>query len=618
MDTKTFLSYFPGFCYQLLDDNNAMGAVKDNSLTKVGKPSDISDHVLHDFNMRGAGIYFTPNSFPDGVRQANLCKKVNAWIVENDNLPLSEQRDRLLGAPIKPSFIVQTKKSLHAYWLAAEGAQIINYRTVVKGLIKYFDGDKACSDISRIFRVPGFFHQKDRNNPYPVKIVFAEPERRYTDDQMLKTFPYAEEVAPVVKPIKNETDSFWGMLASLNNMAVLTQLSGSDMVKKEIFTFRKRLPEGTYIYVNDKACDAWIDQQGMIGSGKRGGPTWIQWLGYYGWSKGEIAKWAKENLTQAKEWVAMHEPTQATANNNPGLIIKRDYKLRYTWGTPTLDDSFAIIKRGHFIIIAAKRSSGKTTYSFDMACKNARLGHKVLYISLEMGEEEIKENVARKYAGITIPEERNYNIPECKELAFDKKIEEIDSIKNLYLRGVRHSSTVDLESLWRMTGEYKELDLIFIDNLDLIYGESREDDLERQKRVTYSIMSGAERLQIPIVLIHHYRKSIPSKNGKENSGGGMDEMSGSGKIADSADYVVNVIRNPDPNAMYPEKYRSKLWLQKARGYFESIKDVYFIKGTFMDNYPPENEYYYFEQNGPPIIPKNIEAIADAFGGEVIN
>jgi len=257
--------------------------------------------------------------------------------------------------------------------------------------------------------------------------------------------------------------------------------------------------------------------------------------------------------------------------------IKNDYKLRYTWGTRCVDTKFAIIKRTDFIIIGAKRSSGKTTYTFDMACKNALLGHKVLYISLEMEEMDIKEDFARKRAGITVEEELDYKIPEDKKVRFQEKLDEFNRIENLYFAGIRRGGNADWNGLMAVVAQYKELDLIFIDNLDLIEGFTGENDNDRQKRIVKNILNFTSEKKVPIVLLHHYRKSGSSNNDK-----GMDELSGSGKISDGADRVVKIERNQDVNAEYPLKYESRLTLQKARGYSEAFAKIHFLDGTFID------------------------------------
>jgi len=604
MNTKEFLQYFPGFCIQTFDDLDIKlypGTSKDESLITCRKPSNYTKDEIKSLNDRGAGIYFTPNKFPKGKRGEEYCEGVNAWYVESDDLSIDEQWANLKSSPLAPSFVVQSKNSLHAYWLAKDGTKE-NFKRVVKGLVKHFQGDSACAEISRVLRVPGFYHKKDRNNPFLIGVVEEHPECAYTESEMIASFPYEEEKPKslIVQKIIN-TDDFWQMMGKLDNKSVLIRLSGQSIVNGEIIEFKKRRPAGEYIYVNGGMCDAWLDEQGMIGSGKRGGPTWIQWLGFYNIPKSEIARWAKDNLAEVKKWTEEHEPKKELIKNQiekiEQPIKKKTSKIRYTWGTQELDDSFGIIKPGNFIVAAAKRNSGKTTFAFDMACKNAKLGRKVLFLSLEMDTEDIIENIGRKYSGITIPEERDYKIPEVKQLAFDRKVLEIKNMENLFLKGLRSTENILWETILTTIQSYQDLDLIFLDNLDLIGSEPKEFELDRQKRIVKNILSFTYSQNIPLILIHHYRKS--SFQGKEK---GMDEMSGSGKIADGADMVIKISRNSDPEATYPERYQTTLYLQKCRGYQESIKSIYFIKGTFVDIPSEEN---------------NLDSIAKSFGGELL-
>lgn len=266
--------------------------------------------------------------------------------------------------------------------------------------------------------------------------------------------------------------------------------------------------------------------------------------------------------------------------------VKSGYRTKIDIEKDKIDDyyGFEIDGNGRFLLEDGTVTHN-TTMAFDMACKNAMLGHKVLYISLEMEERSIKEDFARKYAGITIEEEYDYAIPANKQKSFEKKIAEINAISNLFFRGMRRGSSVKWNAIVELINEFDDLDLIFIDNLDLIEGEERENDLERQKRVTKNIMSLTAEKKIPIVLIHHHRKS--QTNGKDF---GADELAGSGKIGDNADIILKITRNTTPDAIYPDKYRSRIFQQKGRGYSETSRIVYFIRGTFVDEAPAIDEY----------------------------
>lgn len=287
----------------------------------------------------------------------------------------------------------------------------------------------------------------------------------------------------------------------------------------------------------------------------------------------------KENFLKKKTF---EDAQRKVAGLKEPEVLRRDFvsEKRFTWGTDILNSSFAIIKDTDFIVFGAKRSAGKTTFAFDMAIKNARdLKHKVLFISLEMEKKDILDDFGRKHSGIAVEEEYELSVPDYKKTSYYKRLDEIEAIDTLIFRGIRRASDVTWEMLEALILA-QPVDLVFIDNLDRIAGNPGEADYERQKRITAGIMGFTSKNKIPIVLIHHYRKS-----GKDDKG--MDELAGSGKIADNADRVVRIMKNSDTEALYPEKYKSNIYLQKGRGYPECIREIYFIKGTFVDNPPPE-------------------------------
>ena len=152
MNTPEFLSFFPGFRYQTLDDKSMKGAVPKRLAIKrlqTFHPSTwYTDEKLSNMNMEGAGIFFTPNNFSNANRRlASNCIGVNAWFTESDSGTKESQMERIKkNSFLEPSFIVETSSSLHTYWLAKD-ASISNFRRIQEKLIHYFNGDKAIKDI---------------------------------------------------------------------------------------------------------------------------------------------------------------------------------------------------------------------------------------------------------------------------------------------------------------------------------------------------------------------------------------------------------------------------------------------------------------------------------------
>jgi len=276
------------------------------------------------------------------------------------------------------------------------------------------------------------------------------------------------------------------------------------------------------------------------------------------------------------------EKQLASVTEDEFVLSLEKKEKRYTWGTEKLDRSIVILKKGNLVVLAAKRSMGKTTFSFDMAIKNAKLGHRVLYVSLEMEKNSIIEALARNFASVTVQEEYEYDVPQEKLDKMKNKIDDILSVENLTFEGIRRGEEVIWDTVKALMNKFPS-DLIFIDNLDLINSDQKEDEFVKQKRIMKNLMSYTSEKNVPIVLIHHYRKG---QKGKGNASG-MDELAGSGKIADSADILINLSRKAiedivTENIQFPESKKTVFWVQKGRGYTDRMESIYFINGTFKD------------------------------------
>lgn len=136
-----------------------------------------------------SGLYFVVNA---GGNQDREISPFNAFFVENDKLSIAEQQKRLDESPLAPSIRIETKKSVHAYWLIEGGCNESEWRDVQNRLIAKFDGDKAIHNPSRVMRLPFFNHvsyEEGKLSYKRVEIVDFVLERRYTLAEMQLAFP---------------------------------------------------------------------------------------------------------------------------------------------------------------------------------------------------------------------------------------------------------------------------------------------------------------------------------------------------------------------------------------------------------------------------------------------
>ncbi len=149
------------------------------------------------------GIYFVVNAGGTHDRDIN---RVNAIFCEIDDRPLDEQHDTFDNlAPWAPSIRIETKKSVHAYWLCSDDLTTEHFLNLQQGLIKFFNSDVSIKNLSRVMRVP-FFQHVSFNEGYkyqPIKLHTFRPDLKYTLAELQEGFPYISLVrsVPVYEPV---------------------------------------------------------------------------------------------------------------------------------------------------------------------------------------------------------------------------------------------------------------------------------------------------------------------------------------------------------------------------------------------------------------------------------
>lgn len=135
------------------------------------------------------GIYFVVNA---GGNANQDITRINAVFCEKDDDTIENQNDAFENGSVwLPSVRVQTKKSIHAYYLLAEPIASEQFLDLQQGLIQHFKSDPSISNLARVMRLPGFNHVS-YNDGYvyqPVACTSVTPHR-YTLAELQQSFPY--------------------------------------------------------------------------------------------------------------------------------------------------------------------------------------------------------------------------------------------------------------------------------------------------------------------------------------------------------------------------------------------------------------------------------------------
>lgn len=527
---------------------------------------------IRELNKLGVGVFFTPNPCEGGRSEENV--QAIKWVyVDIDSGSKKDQMQRIKESPIYPSTIIESLRSYHCYWRCDVRTE--DFKNLINGLILHYNGDPAISSTNEVLRVPGFLHQKYKDNSFLIKILKFDSEN----------IPYEDMSAAYPKPMDlwkrkyaMKTDDLT-VLKDIPICAVLDRLGIAYTNKNEII----ENGEITSTIINKK--------QNYINrfSGKPPSGSTIDLAMHYNNTdvRGAI-KWLRDTFlikSEKKEPEAIGRK-DVTAEDIMAEM-SRERKI-FTWGTNMLDHDITAIEPHHFCILAGLAGAGKTAFAFDVAWKNSE--HKILFLSLEMSEEAILIRGARSFAGITKSEWKNRpaGIPQHKLEAYERRATELTENKNILLRSFPHDIEPTIENVFAMIQSIKP-DLTIIDNLDLIKKDSKRSEYLEQNRIAEEFMNLCHQKKVPIVMLHHEN---PHSKGK-----GLSAMRGSAKLGDACDTQLSCFRQWVEGADAKTNAEFTVMCNKDRDFGQwTMTKVYFQGGTFVDEFQDKNPIDYWQNN----------------------
>lgn len=221
--------------------------------------------------------------------------------------------------------------------------------------------------------------------------------------------------------------------------------------------------------------------------------------------------------------------------------INRKKNYDFYTGFFDLDGLTDGLHDGELTIIGARPGVGKTTFSLQIADKIASKNKKVVYISLEMSEEQMIQKILAKRARINSRKIRNGDLKE-------EEIEKIGivcgEISELPLSILTKANTIQqIEMEARKMKNKNKLDLLIIDYLQLVRNignfKSREQEVADISR-TLKLLS--LELEIPIIALCQLNRNA-SRNEPT-----LADIRESGSIEQDADNVIFLYQeDPESN-----------------------------------------------------------------------
>lgn len=211
--------------------------------------------------------------------------------------------------------------------------------------------------------------------------------------------------------------------------------------------------------------------------------------------------------------------------------IKKKDDLSYYTGFFELDALTDGLHKGELTIIGARPATGKTTFALQIAERIAGYNKSVMFVSLEMSEEQIIQKILAKKSRVNSRKIRNGDLTEEELDNIYIKCGEISDLPLLLYTKLKSIQQIEIEA--RKLKNKGKIDLLIIDYLQLVRNmgnfKSREQEVADISR-TLKLLS--LELEIPIIALCQLNRNA-SKNEPT-----LADIRESGSIEQDADNVI--------------------------------------------------------------------------------
>ena len=223
-------------------------------------------------------------------------------------------------------------------------------------------------------------------------------------------------------------------------------------------------------------------------------------------------------------------------------------------GVPTgfidLDRMLTGLQPSDLLIIAGRPGQGKTGFLLSIA-KNAALTHKkhVAIFSLEMSNEQVVQRLIAQETGIDSQRLRNGKLQENEWPLFTHAIE-VFSDTHIYLDDTPAITPLQLRTKCRRLHMEFGIDLIIVDYLQLMGGDSRNDNrVQEVSHISRSLKVLARELNVPVLTAAQLSRAVEQRTDKKPV---LSDLRESGSLEQDADIVMFIYR-PDQYEKDSEK-----------------------------------------------------------------
>lgn len=213
-------------------------------------------------------------------------------------------------------------------------------------------------------------------------------------------------------------------------------------------------------------------------------------------------------------------------------------------GLKSLDDLIGGLNKAELITLFAFSGVGKTTLALQLAINIMKQNKKILFVSLEMTEEQLLERLNANVCNIKSEDLRTGNLKDGQWGEVAKATGYVCSDNRF--RICRQNTLDEIIASIQLEKIKNDIDIVFIDYISLIETQKEERRDLTIAKMTRKFKLLANNLNIPIVILAQAKQSTYSKNGtnyKTHEKVSETDIGESAAIYRDSDKVIAMYRN---------------------------------------------------------------------------
>ena len=229
-------------------------------------------------------------------------------------------------------------------------------------------------------------------------------------------------------------------------------------------------------------------------------------------------------------------------------------------GIKDLDAKTSGFQKGDMVLIAARPSMGKTTFSLNIA-ENAALkeGKSVVIFSLEMSKEQLAYKLLCSQANVDMLKLRTGNLEDDD---WERIARGPLANAKIYIDDTAGISVMDMRSKCRKIKMEHGIDMILIDYLQLMSGSAGSDNRQQEvSEISRSIKALAKEMECPVIALSQLSRAPEQRADHRPM---LSDLRESGSIEQDADVVMFLYRDEYYNKETEEKGIGECIIAKQR------------------------------------------------------